>query len=99
MKIYSKEKHPERALDGEGEQEYFSVDVITCDEDGLLCIGYYNFDTGLWDFHTDTLVDYYEEGIPEMDFVWMYPPKELIKGAANKDASRTLYRKTTPPTL
>lgn len=53
-----------------------SVDVITCDKDGTLNIGYYNFDTQRWGFHTDTLVDYYEKGELK-PFVWMYKPENL----------------------
>lgn len=84
--IYSKEEVPERVPN-----EEFSVDVITCDEDGMLNIGYYNFDTEKWSFHTDTMVDYYEEGIPEINFNWMYPPEALTK-IAKSESDRTHWR-------
>jgi len=86
MKIHTKEEFPTRVAD-----EDFSVDVFTCDEDGLLNIGYYNFDTKRWAFHTDTMVDYYEEGIPEMNFNWMYPPPSLTK-IAHSESDRTHWR-------
>lgn len=90
MDIHPKSDYPERQYNN-GLPEDFSVDVITCDEDGLLCIGFYNFDTQKWGFHSDTLVDYYEEGIPEMDFNWMYPPAELTQIDRTK-SNRTQWR-------
>ena len=53
MNIHNKNSHPRQV---EGEQ--FSVDVITCDSDGLLNLAFYNYDTMTWSFHTDTLSDY-----------------------------------------
>lgn len=64
MKIYKKSEHPTQV---EGEQ--FSVDVITCDDEGLVNLGFYNYDTNSWSFHSDTLSDY-----TDVDFVWIYPP-------------------------
>lgn len=52
--------------------ECFSVDVITCDEEGMMNIGFYSYDSCTWNFHTDTLVDY-----SDMNFVWMYKPDFL----------------------
>lgn len=55
-----------------------SVDVITQDiENGkatMLNIGFYNFDSKTWYWHTDTLIDHYEKNDPT-DFVWMYAPE------------------------
>ena len=57
-------------------EEPFSVDVITCDKEGCLDIGYWNFDIQMWIFHTEQLCDPYEGG-KLVDFVWMYRPNEL----------------------
>lgn len=71
MKIYKKSEHPETV-----EDEHFSVDVITCDSNGLINLGYYNYDTNEWIFHTDTMEDY-----TDVEFVWIYPPLDRMKKA------------------
>lgn len=71
MEIYTKNDLPKGVPN-----ETYSYDVITCDEDGLLNIGFYDFAAQKWMFHTDTMVDYYEKG-HEMNFVWIYKPKNL----------------------
>ena len=74
MKI---ELHSKNDLPKSQQGEYHSVDVITCDEFGVLNIAFYNFDKQEWSFHADTVIDYFEEG-NETDFVWMYAPTELL---------------------
>lgn len=69
MKIYKKSDHPTQV-----EGEYFSIDVITCDDKGLINIGFYNYDTETWSFHSDTLYDY-----TDVDFVWIYPPVDEMQ--------------------
>lgn len=78
MKIqqYKNTEVPIKSTDLKGIEEEFSVDVITCDNYGMLNIGFYNFDTNTWSFHTDTLVDPYEKG-ELFDFVWIYNPIKL----------------------
>ena len=78
---------PKYAKDLKGNQEEFSVDVFTVNDDGMLNIGYYNYDTKKWGFHTDTLYDPYEGG-KLMDFVWMYKP-ENFKTTKQK---QTIYK-------
>lgn len=51
----------------------YSVDVFTCDEEGLHGLAYYVFEDKEWHFHTDTLVDYNEKG-NETKWKWCYPP-------------------------
>lgn len=51
----------------------FSEDVITIDEHGLNGVACYHFGDKKWIFHTDTLVDYNEEG-HETLWYWYYPP-------------------------
>ena len=72
MKVYSNKEFPKKSPD----EENHSVDVITRDKDNMLNIGYYSFDEEEWNFHTNTLVDYYPNG-KLRDFVWMYAPKKL----------------------
>lgn len=74
MKIYKKTEHPEKI-----KGEVFSVDVITCDEDGLPNLGFYNYDTDTWSFHTDTLSDY-----SNVNFVWMYIPTSKMINCIKK---------------
>jgi hypothetical protein len=76
MEIFKNNQYPIRSEDLKGNKEYHSVDVITYDKDGMLNIGYWNYDSETWGFHTDTLCDPYEGG-KLIDFVWMYRPKEL----------------------
>ena len=76
MTIYSNTAYPKKSTDLKGVEEDFSVDVITHSKDGMLNIGYWNYDTKDWAFHTDTLIDPYEKG-ELMEFVWMYQPPEL----------------------
>lgn len=64
MRIHKKSDFPSVV-----EGEKFSVDVITCDKEGLLNLAFYNYDTKEWSFHSDTLIDY-----KDVDFVWIYPP-------------------------
>lgn len=52
--------------------EHFSEDVFVVDENGMHGLASYNFDTETWSFHTDTLVDYNEEGA-ETKWKWYYP--------------------------
>lgn len=52
--------------------EHFSEDVFVVDENGMHGLAFYNFDTETWSFHTDTLVDYNEEGA-ETKWKWYYP--------------------------
>lgn len=63
---------PDASLDDES----FSVDVFTCDDDGMMNVGYYDFKLNQWTFHTDTMKDYYEGGVLQ-PFVWMYKPENL----------------------
>ncbi|MFA7307592.1 MAG: hypothetical protein WC026_13070 [Hyphomicrobium sp.] len=72
MKTYKNTEYPKRATDLSGNEENFSVDVVTY-HDALLNIGFYNFDTKKWGFHTDTLTDMYEDGELQ-EFIWMYNP-------------------------
>lgn len=76
MEIFFNTAYPKRSTDLKGSEEEHSVDVFTRSKDGLLNIGYWNYDTEKWAFHTDTLIDPYENG-ELMEFVWMYEPKEL----------------------
>lgn len=71
MKIYQNNEFPKVS----DEDTSHSVDVITRNENGLLNIGYYHFKDKKWYWHTDTLVDPYEDGLE--GFVWMYAPKQL----------------------
>ncbi len=50
-----------------------SVDVFIMDEDGMHGLAAYSFADEKWIFHTDTLVDYDEEGA-ETKWRWYYPP-------------------------
>ena len=79
MEIFKNSEYPKRAKDLKGNEEEFSVDVITHGKDGMLNIGYWNYDTEEWLFHTDTFCDPYEGG-KLIDFVWMYKPTELCFG-------------------
>ena len=71
-KTHSKKEFPVRV-----ENENHSVDVITIDECDLINIGFYHFVDEKWYFHTDTLLNYDEEG-NETDFKWIYQPDYLI---------------------
>jgi hypothetical protein len=53
-----------------------SVDVFIIDEHGVDGMAFYNFEDCRWHFHTDTLVDYYEEGAKTKWF-WYYRPFEF----------------------
>lgn len=50
----------------------YSEDVFIIDEDGMNGLAYYCFRDSKWYFHTDTLVDYFEEG-NETKWKWYYP--------------------------
>lgn len=76
MKIYQNTEYPKRETDLKGHQESFSVDVICCDDTGLLNICFWDYDTKRWGFLADTLTDPYEKG-DLVKFVWMYKPEEL----------------------
>jgi len=52
--------------------EHFSEDVFVVDENGMHGLAFYNFDTETWGFHTDTLVDYNEQGAVTK-WKWYYP--------------------------
>lgn len=57
------------------EDEDYSIDVITSTPEGMLNIGFYDFKDEVWQFHTDTLTDPYENGELQ-PFVWWYAPTE-----------------------
>jgi hypothetical protein len=79
MRIHKRSEHPRMV-----EAEQFSVDVITCDENGLINLGFYNFDSDTWSFHTDTLYDY-----TNIEFVWMYVPvNRMVNALENKEHER-----------
>lgn len=69
MRIHKKTEIPRQV-----KNEHFTVDVITCDKDGLINLGYYDFELNKWRFHTDTVSNY-----NDVDFVWIYPPIERMK--------------------
>lgn len=69
MRIHNRNSYPRQE-----EGEPFSVDVITCDSEGLLNLAFYNYDTKTWSFHTDTLYDY-----TNIEFVWIYAPINRMK--------------------
>lgn len=71
LEIFQNNEYPKQ----NPEDKEHSIDVITVNDSGLMNIGYYNFKLRKWRFHTDTLVDPYEDGLE--NFVWMYRPKEL----------------------
>lgn len=72
MKIYPKTSHPKRDKNLNGEPLEMSVDVFVYSANKMLNIGFYNYDTKDWGFHTDPMED-----MDNMDFVWCYPPKQL----------------------
>ena len=76
IKAYKNTEFPILSKDLKGNPEEHSVDVITSDEDGMLNIGFYNYDMKKWLFHTDTLYDPYEDGELK-HFIWIYPPRIL----------------------
>jgi hypothetical protein len=76
MEIFKNTEYPNKSRDLRGIEEEFSVDVTTCDKDEMLNIGYWNYDMKKWLFHTETLIDPYENN-QLVDFVWMYKPKKL----------------------
>jgi len=84
MKIYKNNEYPKRAKDLKGNDEEFSVDVITYNIDQCLDIAFWDYDDQKWMFHTETLCDPYE-GDNLIDFVWMYKPKELQFSWINKE--------------
>lgn len=71
-KQFPSSERPVRDKDLNGEELDMSVDVITINEDGMMDIGWYNYDLDDWGFHTDTLTDR-----PEGSFVWMYKPENF----------------------
>jgi hypothetical protein len=74
MKVYNRYNKPEPSPDDPS----FSVDVIVMTKDGVLNIGFFNYDLDKWLWHTDTSVDMEEliDGEP-VEFNWIYPVKEL----------------------
>ena len=68
MKVYEKTEYPTQA-----DSSDCSVDVLTCDGNGFLNLGFYDYTYNKWSFHTDTLQNGYEKE----NFVWMYVPEEL----------------------
>lgn len=66
------------------EDPRFSEDVYILDEDNLIGSGCYNFEEEKWYFHTDTLVDYFEEG-DTTKFWWFYPPFVVPTSKDKKD--------------
>lgn len=71
MKFYKNTEIPRISED----DKEFSVDVIISDPGGMLNIGFYVFEDKRWNFHTDTLYDFYEGDILQ-PFVWWYAPTE-----------------------
>jgi len=76
MEIFKNTEYPKKSKDLRGNEEEFSVDVISCDVHGMMNLCYWNYDMNIWMFHTDTLSDPYEGG-KLIEFVWMYKPTEL----------------------
>ena len=68
MEFFQKKDHP---MQVSGESH--SVEVFTCDASGLLNLAFYDYDSEIWCFHAETVNNY-----DDMDFVWMYPPKDLF---------------------
>jgi len=79
MKIYKNTEHPKLSEDSEKptSDAQLSEDVFTYDQEGLMNVAYYDYDEEKWNFHTDTLIDPYENG-KLFNFVWLYCPKEMI---------------------
>jgi hypothetical protein len=69
IKFYDQTQLPEPSEDDKD----FSDDVFIVDEDGMYGLAYYSFADSEWAFHTDTLVDYNEDGA-NTDWRWCYPP-------------------------
>ncbi|HFK5563460.1 TPA: hypothetical protein ACGZ9C_003128 [Elizabethkingia anophelis] len=69
IKLFNQNELPEPS----NEDKDFSEDVFIVDQDNLNGIAYYSFKDSEWMFHTETMVDYFEEG-NETKFWWYYPP-------------------------
>lgn len=67
--VFDKDSIPDYSPD----DRTFTEDVIVYGYD-MLNIGYYDFKSNEWKFHTDTLID-----MKDVDFKWMYAPKQLTK--------------------
>lgn len=76
--FFSNKEYPVRSRDLRNNEEKFSVDVVMHFEDGMLNIGYWNYDIEKWKFHADTITDPYEGG-ELSDFAWMYAPQKLVE--------------------
>lgn len=65
--VFTMNQKPRVSKDTLGNDLKHSEDVIILSKDGYLNIGFWNYDTKKWLFHTDTLIDTKKE-----KFVWMY---------------------------
>jgi len=83
MKIFKNTDIPKESKDKKGRLEGFSVDVISCDVDGMMNLCYWDYEKERWSFLADALSDPYEGG-KLIDFVWMYKPDELSLGIADQ---------------
>lgn len=73
MKIYTQDTKPVLDIEDTGNNLQFSKDVIVWfPEDGLLNIGYYDYELEYWAFHSNTMVK------TPKTFYWCYAPKELV---------------------
>ncbi len=83
--FYNPDQFPKKSEDYDKDAPY-SDDVMIIDENGIHGIGFYDFESLKWCFHTDTLVDYDEPG-HETKWKWYYPifeikdvfPEKLLK--------------------
>lgn len=75
--IFKNTQYPRRDVDLKGEESHLSEDVITFDKDGMLNIGFWDYNNKVWSWHTDTMVDMYEGGVL-IEFSWMYKPENLV---------------------
>jgi len=69
-------EYPKKSPDITGNDPVFSVDVITVDKDNFLNLAWWNYQSKMWMFHTDTIEPPYYKG-KLIDFVWMYKPKNF----------------------
>lgn len=76
------------------DDDRFSLDVFIIDETGLNGLAYYSFEENKWEFHTDTLVYYFEEDDPT-EWYWYYPPiniEDVKKADSSADNETHLTR-------
>ena len=83
MISYYNPKKTQPRLNPEGDN--ISVDVFVIDEHGLHGIAFFCYESNEWLFHTDTLIDYNEEG-NNTKWLWYYPTpkKDTVKKWFNK---------------